>query len=86
MRSGLQKAGMDTGNSASQIVPIMTGTAARAVKISKFLLDRGRFVPAIRPPTVPKNSSRLRVSLSAAHSADDVDRFIETMKDYYKHE
>jgi len=58
---------------ASPIVPIVLGEEARAMAMSKALLERGLLVPAIRPPTVPVGSSRLRVALSAAHTAGQLD-------------
>jgi 7-keto-8-aminopelargonate synthetase-like enzyme len=56
----------------SPIVPIACGTEARAVAASDALLARGILVPAIRPPTVPAGTSRLRVALSAAHTPEQV--------------
>jgi 8-amino-7-oxononanoate synthase len=57
----------------SPIVPIVLGEEARALAASKALLARGLLVPAIRPPTVPPGTSRLRVALSAAHTPAQVD-------------
>jgi 8-amino-7-oxononanoate synthase len=56
------------------IVPIVVGDPGRAVDASAALREQGLFVPAIRPPTVPANTSRLRVSLSSRHTEADVDR------------
>ena len=56
----------------SPIVPIVLGAEERAVAVSRALQERGWLVPAIRPPTVPRGSSRLRVALSAAHTPDQV--------------
>lgn len=56
----------------SPIVPIILGSEERAVAASARLLERGLLVPAIRPPTVPARTSRLRVTLSAAHRPEDV--------------
>jgi 8-amino-7-oxononanoate synthase len=56
----------------SPIVPIVLGAEERAVATSRALLERGWLVPAIRPPTVPAGTSRLRVALSAAHTAGQV--------------
>jgi 8-amino-7-oxononanoate synthase len=56
----------------SQIVPLVVGSEEAALEVSAHLLDRGLWVPAIRPPTVPKGTSRLRVTLSAAHRESDV--------------
>ncbi len=63
------------------IIPIILGDAPRAVAASKALLEAGFLVPAIRPPTVPRCTSRLRVSLSAAHTPDDVERFATALKE-----
>jgi glycine C-acetyltransferase/8-amino-7-oxononanoate synthase len=64
----------------TQIIPIIVGQAGRARELSDALLAEGFFVPAIRPPTVPKGTSRLRVSLSAAHRQEDLQRFARTLK------
>ncbi len=61
LRADLARQGWNTGTSASQIIPIMVGEAARAVGLSRQLLDRGLLVPAIRPPTVPDGEACLRV-------------------------
>lgn len=58
--------------SPSAIQPVMVGDAARAVALSTRLRERGQLVPAIRPPTVPDGTARLRVSLSAANSREQV--------------
>ena len=52
-----------------------------AVALAKVLWERGLWVPAIRPPTVPKGTARLRISVSAAHTADDIERLITTLKE-----
>ena len=63
----------------SPIVAVVTGSEASAIRASTELLQRGLYVPAVRPPTVPPRSSRLRLSLSAAHSEDDVNRLTAAM-------
>ena len=60
----------------SPIVPVVIGDEARAVAASDRLLAHGLWVPAIRPPTVPMGTSRLRVTLSAIHTDEQVDRLI----------
>jgi 7-keto-8-aminopelargonate synthetase-like enzyme len=57
------------------ILPVILGGNERAMQLSEALLARGYFAPSIRPPTVPHGTSRLRVTLSAAHSLDQVDGF-----------
>jgi 8-amino-7-oxononanoate synthase len=58
------------------IVPVVLGSEEAALAASAALLDAGLWVPAIRPPTVPVGTSRLRVTLSAAHTDDEVDRLV----------
>jgi 8-amino-7-oxononanoate synthase len=59
--------------SATAIQPIVVGSAARALEVSASLRAGGFLVPAIRPPTVPEGTSRLRISISAAHAHADVE-------------
>ena len=61
------------------VVPVVLGDEAAALDASARLLDRGLLVPAIRPPTIPPGSSRLRVALSAAHTADEVDELVAAL-------
>ena len=63
----------------SPIVPIVMGREDAAVTASAELLERGFLVPAIRPPSVPRGSSRLRVTLSAAHSPEQVGALVEAL-------
>lgn len=65
----------------SPIIPVVIGDEADAVAASTELLARGLWVPAIRPPTVPRGTSRLRVTLSAVHSDEQVDRLIDSLVD-----
>ena len=59
-------------NSSTPIQPIIIGSPSKALGVSEALIDAGIYVPAIRPPTVPKNTSRLRVSLSSTHKIEDI--------------
>jgi len=68
-------------NSETQIIPILIGKADKTVKISNNLLDKGVFVQAIRPPTVPEGTSRLRITLMATHSWDDLKYALETIEE-----
>ncbi len=63
----------------SPIIPIVLGDEARTLEGAAALLDQGMLVPAIRPPSVPAGSSRLRVTLSAAHSAAQVDALVAAL-------
>ncbi|BCK88555.1 8-amino-7-oxononanoate synthase [Sideroxyarcus emersonii] len=62
--------------SDTAIQPLLIGDNQRALGLSEGLRDRGIWVAAIRPPTVPQGTARLRITLSAAHTADDVERLI----------
>jgi 8-amino-7-oxononanoate synthase len=62
--------------SRSPIIPIIVGDEQRAVELSEALCARGMFVPAIRYPTVPRARARLRVTVSAAHTAQDIGQFL----------
>lgn len=77
LRAGLQAAGLDTGPSASQIVPVILGDEARTLAVAAALERAGVLAVAIRPPTVPPGTSRIRFALSAAHTTDDIDRLID---------
>jgi 8-amino-7-oxononanoate synthase len=63
----------------SPIIPVVLGGESDALEASRRLLDRGLLVPAIRPPTVPRGTSRLRVTLSAAHSDAEVERLTDAL-------
>jgi 8-amino-7-oxononanoate synthase len=67
---------MDSG---TPIQPLLLGTEAAALAASDALLAAGIWVPAIRPPTVPAGTSRLRITFSAAHTDADVDRLLEAL-------
>ncbi len=78
----VQQLGESLGRSlSSQIAPLVIGDERDAVSASRSLLERGFHVTAIRPPTVPEGSSRLRIALSAAHSADDVAALSEALRE-----
>ena len=67
-------------DSHSPIQPLMVGEAARALRLSDALFELGYWVSAIRPPTVPAGSARLRLTLSAAHSEADVDELLAALE------
>ncbi|WP_300456445.1 8-amino-7-oxononanoate synthase [Accumulibacter sp.] len=67
--------------SPTAIQPIVIGDNHEVLRVAGALYERGLWVPAIRPPTVPAGSARLRVSLSAAHSAEQVDRLLHALRE-----
>ncbi len=70
--------------SDTAIQPLIIGANDEAVRVSEQLAQRGLLVPAIRPPTVPPNSARLRISLSAAHSEQDIAQLVEALREVEK--
>jgi 8-amino-7-oxononanoate synthase len=73
LREGLRTLGYDVPGSPTPILPVMVGEPGRAVALSKALEDRGVLAPAIRPPTVPYGTSRLRVTAMATHTDSDIE-------------
>jgi len=76
-RHALRAAGFDTGTSRSQIIPIIVGTAERALLFAETLKDQGIIAVAIRPPTVPEGTARIRLSVTLAHTQQDLDRAVD---------
>ena len=68
--------------SATAIQPLIVGNNEAAVAHSKALWERGLWAPAIRPPTVPKGTARLRICVSAAHTAADIEQLIQALKEF----
>lgn len=79
-RSGAQQLGLDLMESPTAIQPLLVGDSAIAVKLSEALLAEGLLISAIRPPTVPEGTARLRITFSAAHSMTQVDRLLDTLQ------
>jgi 8-amino-7-oxononanoate synthase len=79
VRRRLAAAGFELGRSQGPIIPVILGAPERAVELAARLAGRGLLVPAIRPPTVPEGTARLRISLSAAHRDDDLERLIDAL-------
>jgi 8-amino-7-oxononanoate synthase len=73
LREALLEAGIEVASAASQIVPSIVGRAETATRMSVELERRGFLAPAIRPPTVAAGKSRLRLSVTALHTADEVE-------------
>jgi 8-amino-7-oxononanoate synthase len=79
LRSGLRGLPWPLMPSATAIQPLLVGGNQAALELSEGLRERGIWVAAIRPPTVPQDTARLRITLSAAHGVADVTRLIETL-------
>lgn len=72
------------GHEESPIVPIIFGDAVSATQKSSHLLKAGFFVPAIRPPTVPRGTSRLRITISSVHNESDLNRLVNALSNIMK--
>ncbi len=81
LRRELQAFGGNVGASCCQIVPLIVGGAHEAVALSRRLEEAGFLVPAIRPPSVPEGSARLRISITAGHSESDILHLTTTLRD-----
>jgi 8-amino-7-oxononanoate synthase len=71
--------------STTAIQPVVVGDANAANAFSMKLLEAGFWVPAIRPPTVPEGSARLRVSLSALHTEEQIERLLAALNPISRH-
>jgi len=79
MRNSLIQAGFDLKESAGPIIPIVVGDDAKTVKMQEILMEKGLFLQAIRPPTVPEGTSRLRLTVVKGFAKDEMDYAIETL-------
>ena len=73
LRGSLERAGFGVATSVSPILPVLVGDADAAVRLADALLERGVLIPAIRPPTVPEGTARLRVTTMATHTDGDLE-------------
>ncbi|WP_379969383.1 8-amino-7-oxononanoate synthase [Ectobacillus sp. sgz5001026] len=80
VRKGLQRIGYNVPDGITPIIPIIIGDAEDAVSFSKSLLDANIYIPAIRPPTVPQGSSRLRLALMATHTDKQVSHVLSVFQ------
>ena len=80
LRSGLLEHGFELLSSRGPIIPVLVGKSDTAVALAQALCRQGVFAPAIRPPTVAPGTSRLRITVTAAHTEDDVDFTVQALK------
>jgi 8-amino-7-oxononanoate synthase len=78
-RTGASALGLNTGNSTTQIVPVILGSPEAALAMSGRLRRAGLWVTSIRPPTVPPGTARLRIAFTAAHQESDIDQLLEVL-------
>jgi len=80
-RAGAQQLGLQLTDSATAIQTVIIGNNSAAVNASKQLKSQGLYVAAIRPPTVPKDTARLRITLCSHHSEADVDQLLTALEE-----
>lgn len=78
-RNRLEEGGLNTGNSASQIIPIMVGENSKTLAISSKLKEQGIIGVAIRPPTVPQGTARIRLSVTLSHTREDLEHVAQVI-------
>jgi len=80
LRHKLREMGFDTMKSTTPIIPILVKDSLQSVAMSKRLLEQGIFVQAIRPPTVPLGTARLRLTVTATHTQDDLNCLLNALR------
>jgi 8-amino-7-oxononanoate synthase len=84
LRRELRELGAILCESCCQIVPLIVGEARATMRLSRRLEEQGFLVPAIRPPSVPEGSARLRISLTAGHTEKDVMQLVESLQSSFR--
>lgn len=83
LRAGLAQIGYDPiGDPRVPILPVVLGENDAALATSEFLLEKGLFVHPIRPPAVPRGTARLRITVTAAHRPEEIDRLLDGMTEW----
>lgn len=78
---GLHSRGFDTLSSETQIVPILIGPDEKAIQFSRMLFDRGIFAPCVRWPAVEKGKGRIRITLMATHTTEQIDKLLNACEE-----
>lgn len=79
LREEIESLGFDTGPSSTQIIPIILGSEKKTIDLTNWLKEYGMLASAIRPPTVPDNSSRIRLTLSLLHADEHIKTLLNTL-------
>ncbi|MBP8604789.1 MAG: 8-amino-7-oxononanoate synthase [Phycisphaerae bacterium] len=80
LRNQFQQLGLNIGQSTTHIIPVIIGDSRETAAVSRRLYEQGLFVSAIRPPTVPQNTARLRVSVQSAHTEKHLTELIQALE------
>lgn len=83
LRHEINELGFDTADSSTQIIPIIVGSDNQAMALAAHLMEHGIYAPCIRPPTVPPDSARIRISLSSEHSEADLQKLLGVLKSWH---
>jgi 8-amino-7-oxononanoate synthase len=83
LRTRLSDSGFNVPQGSTPIIPVLIGDAGHAAHISALLLENDILLPAIRPPTVPPGGSRLRISLCASHTPEQIDTLIDHLRRFF---
>jgi 8-amino-7-oxononanoate synthase len=78
-RQGAQQLGLALMDSVTPIQPLLVGDSQTALRHSDALLDKGFLISAVRPPTIPQGSARLRITFSASHEEQQIDQLLEAL-------
>jgi len=78
-RNGARELDLPVSDSTTPIQPMIVGASGLALELSERLRERGILIAAIRPPTVPEGTARLRITFSASHREEDIDLLLETL-------
>jgi glycine C-acetyltransferase/8-amino-7-oxononanoate synthase len=72
LREGLAREGFDVSGAAAHVVPLVVGDSERAARLVDFALEQGVFAEAVRPPAVPDGTARVRLSVMASHTREEL--------------
>jgi glycine C-acetyltransferase len=79
MRRRFAEEGIDIGKSTSQVMPVLVNNDAKVFAVAEKIQERGLFLQPVTYPAVPKNRSRLRISISAGHSEEDLESAVQVI-------
>ncbi|MBR1614936.1 MAG: pyridoxal phosphate-dependent aminotransferase family protein [Treponema sp.] len=84
MRGLLEKSGLPVVGGTTPIIPILTGDSEKALSFSSKCRSRGVMLCAIRPPSVPEGTSRIRLTVTAAHTTEEIEESAAIMKEIWR--
>lgn len=83
LKAALTEIGFNTGESSSPIICLYVNDSSTALSLSEYLQENNIYARAVRPPTVPENTARIRISLSALHSNIDIEYLLTVLKNWH---